>query len=187
MGADKTMISSGDARLRAAYAACARLAREHYENFPVASRLLPRPMRPHVAAVYAFARIADDIADEGTRVGRRSGSRLLDELRRLRLRPSAATPLTTCSWLCRTRSATMRSADLAVRGSAERVPAGRHGTPLCHVGRPARLLPPIGEPGRPARAAHRRLRRPSARSRVRCAVHGAPARRTSGRISNATG
>jgi squalene synthase HpnC len=49
-----------------AYAACARLAREHYENFPVASLLLPRAMRPHVAAVYAFARAADDFADEGT-------------------------------------------------------------------------------------------------------------------------
>jgi phytoene synthase len=49
-----------------AYAACEALARSHYENFPVASRLLPAPMRPHVAALYAFARIADDIADEGT-------------------------------------------------------------------------------------------------------------------------
>jgi len=48
-----------------AYAACARFAREHYENFPVASRLLPPAMRPHVAAVYAFARVADDFADEG--------------------------------------------------------------------------------------------------------------------------
>jgi phytoene synthase len=61
------MIVHGDARLQAAYAACARLAREHYENFPVASLLLPRAMRPHVAAVYAFARTADDFADEGTR------------------------------------------------------------------------------------------------------------------------
>jgi squalene synthase HpnC len=42
------------------------MARSHYENFPVASRLLPRAMRPHIAAVYAFARVADDIADEGT-------------------------------------------------------------------------------------------------------------------------
>src|SRR5215467_12790281 len=41
------------------------LARSHYENFPVASRLLPAAMRPHIAAVYAFARIADDMADEG--------------------------------------------------------------------------------------------------------------------------
>jgi squalene synthase HpnC len=53
--------------LRAAYAECERMAREHYENFPVASLLLPRAMRPHVAAVYAFARVADDFADEGTR------------------------------------------------------------------------------------------------------------------------
>src|SRR5204863_7778786 len=52
--------------LAGAYAYCERLARTHYENFPVASRLLPAPMRPHIAAVYAFARLADDIADEGT-------------------------------------------------------------------------------------------------------------------------
>jgi squalene synthase HpnC len=48
-----------------AYAECERLARSHYENFPVASYLLPAAMRPHVAALYAFARVADDIADEG--------------------------------------------------------------------------------------------------------------------------
>jgi squalene synthase HpnC len=42
------------------------MARAHYENFPVASRLLPSAMRPHVAAVYAYARTADDIADEGS-------------------------------------------------------------------------------------------------------------------------
>ena len=53
--------------LAEAYAACARFARGHYENFPVASWLLPRAMRPHVAAVYAFARAADDFADEGRR------------------------------------------------------------------------------------------------------------------------
>ena len=52
------------ARPRAAYAACERLARRHYENFPVASRLLPARMRPHIAAIYAFARTADDFADE---------------------------------------------------------------------------------------------------------------------------
>jgi phytoene synthase len=51
----------------AAYARCLYLARQHYENFPVASRLLPRRLRPHVAAIYAFARIADDFADEGDR------------------------------------------------------------------------------------------------------------------------
>ena len=51
--------------LAEAYDTCARIARGHYENFPVASLLLPRRMRPHVAAVYAFARVADDFADEG--------------------------------------------------------------------------------------------------------------------------
>ncbi len=56
-----------DAALRAAYAECEQQANSHYENFPVASRLLPRAMRPHVAAVYAFARTADDFADEGSR------------------------------------------------------------------------------------------------------------------------
>ena len=51
----------------AAYASCIRDARSHYENFPVASWLVPRRMRQHVAAVYAFARAADDFADEGPR------------------------------------------------------------------------------------------------------------------------
>jgi phytoene synthase len=51
--------------LKEAYRYCTTLAKSHYENFPVASRLMPRRLRPHVAAVYAFARHADDFADEG--------------------------------------------------------------------------------------------------------------------------
>ncbi len=47
-----------------AYARCLALTRTHYENFPVA-RLVPKRLQPAVAAVYAFARTADDIADEG--------------------------------------------------------------------------------------------------------------------------
>jgi squalene synthase HpnC len=46
------------------YRRCTELASTHYENFPV-GRLVPAELRPHVHAVYAFARIADDIADEG--------------------------------------------------------------------------------------------------------------------------
>ncbi len=38
---------------------------DHYENFPVASILLPKPLRAPVAAIYHFARTADDFADEG--------------------------------------------------------------------------------------------------------------------------
>jgi squalene synthase HpnC len=52
------------ADLDRAYRWCAHLARRHYENFPVASFLLPRRMRPAIAAIYAFARRADDFADE---------------------------------------------------------------------------------------------------------------------------
>jgi len=37
----------------------------HYENFPVASLLVPRALRPAIGAIYRFARTADDIADEG--------------------------------------------------------------------------------------------------------------------------
>jgi squalene synthase HpnC len=64
----------------AAYDACLRLAREHYENFPVASRLLPPASRPHVAAIYAFARLADDFADEGDH-SRAARLALLDDWR----------------------------------------------------------------------------------------------------------
>jgi squalene synthase HpnC len=42
-----------------------RMAVDHYENFPVASLLLPRRLVPAVEAIYAFARSADDLADEG--------------------------------------------------------------------------------------------------------------------------
>ncbi len=38
---------------------------DHYENFPVASILLPRRLREPIEAIYAFARSADDVADEG--------------------------------------------------------------------------------------------------------------------------
>jgi len=58
------LVTAAPHRLTLAYAACERLARRHYENFPVASHLLPASMRPHIAAIYAFARTADDFADE---------------------------------------------------------------------------------------------------------------------------
>jgi len=48
-----------------AYQHCLDIAQNHYENFPTASRLLAARLRPAVAAIYAFARHADDLADEG--------------------------------------------------------------------------------------------------------------------------
>ena len=90
--------------LAAAYASCARDARTHYENFPVASRLVPGHMRNHVAAVYAFARAADDFADEGRRpVEERH--RLLD------------------GWLCRLRDAVSQGPRAASRPIAAGEPA----------------------------------------------------------------
>lgn len=57
--------------LELAYEHCQKLALSHYENFPVASLLLPKESRPHVAALYAFARTADDFADEEAFEGKR--------------------------------------------------------------------------------------------------------------------
>ncbi len=50
--------------LSRAQAYCRRLARTHYENFSVASLLLPRRLLPHFHAVYAYCRWADDLGDE---------------------------------------------------------------------------------------------------------------------------
>ena len=63
--AGETCTQAGEpAALNQAYAWCAQLARSHYENFTIASWLMPRAMRPHMYAIYAYARIADDFADE---------------------------------------------------------------------------------------------------------------------------
>ena len=51
--------------LQNAYTECLTMAKSHYENFPVASRLLPKQLRQPIAVIYAFARRADDFADEG--------------------------------------------------------------------------------------------------------------------------
>jgi squalene synthase HpnC len=60
-----------------AYAYCERMARTRYENVPVASRFVPDAVRPHVLAIYAFARAADDFADEPEYTGKRQTA--LDE------------------------------------------------------------------------------------------------------------
>ncbi len=57
-------MRTGD-EIAAAYRHCWELASSHYENFTVGSWLLPRYLRRHIAAIYAFARTADDFADEG--------------------------------------------------------------------------------------------------------------------------
>lgn len=51
---------------------CESFARAHHESFPVASRFVAPALRQHVLALYAFARAADDFADEPVYEGRRS-------------------------------------------------------------------------------------------------------------------
>jgi squalene synthase HpnC len=60
------MVKSARISVPAAYQYCATLAKTHYENFPVASFILPKEIRRPISVIYAFARQADDIADEGT-------------------------------------------------------------------------------------------------------------------------
>src|SRR5258706_1812950 len=68
------------------------MAVHHYENFPVASLLVPRAMRGAVRAIYRFARTADDLADEGdaTPAQRLAAlGALRGELRRIETQPHA--------------------------------------------------------------------------------------------------
>jgi squalene synthase HpnC len=68
----KPPLPVGKPSLAAAYAYCEALTRAHHENFPVASVFLPSRLRPHVLALYAFVRMADDFADEPEYEGRRA-------------------------------------------------------------------------------------------------------------------
>ncbi len=79
------MFVKPSAPAETAFRACEAIAFRHYENFPVASLLIPREKRKYVAAIYAFARTADDYADEegySTRTRIENLSRLHQELRR---------------------------------------------------------------------------------------------------------
>lgn len=59
------------------------MAVNHYENFPVASFLLPPALRPAVATIYWFARSADDFADEGNLPAAERREKLTDYLNEL--------------------------------------------------------------------------------------------------------
>jgi squalene synthase HpnC len=66
IGTTYQAASSGHSHsLEESFHFCEHLAKSHYENFPVASFFIPKEKRRYVWSVYAFARIADDFADEG--------------------------------------------------------------------------------------------------------------------------
>ncbi len=65
-------MNTNESDIERAYAECRALTRQHYENFPIASALLPRQVRRHMYALYGFARGVDDAGDEfeGDRLAR---------------------------------------------------------------------------------------------------------------------
>ena len=58
--------------LEACYRYCEALCRAHHHNFPVASIFARSNLRQHIFAIFAFARVADDFADEPAYEGRRA-------------------------------------------------------------------------------------------------------------------
>ena len=62
----EALLAEGSVRVSVAeaYDRCERLARTHYENFTVGSRLLPGDKRRHFYAIYAFCRFVDNLGDE---------------------------------------------------------------------------------------------------------------------------
>jgi squalene synthase HpnC len=74
---------SGWSERAAADAYCRLLARRHYENFTVASRLVPAPLRLDLARVYAYCRFTDDLGDESGAAARSRLERWWDEVRDL--------------------------------------------------------------------------------------------------------
>jgi hydroxysqualene synthase len=72
--------SINDSLINSSFKYCEEITKSHYENFPVASLLLPKDKRKYVYSIYAFARAADDFADEpGIEGGAEKRLVLLDE------------------------------------------------------------------------------------------------------------
>jgi len=77
---DSIITVNKDELYNSSFKYCEDIAKGHYENFPVASLLLPKYKRKYVYAIYAFARAADDFADEeGIEGGIPKRLALLDE------------------------------------------------------------------------------------------------------------
>lgn len=69
-----------------AFEFCRHITISHYENFPVASYLIPKSLRKYVNAIYTFARIADDIGDELTSISKEERLKALDDYDKLLLK-----------------------------------------------------------------------------------------------------
>ncbi|MFO7445083.1 MAG: squalene synthase HpnC [Ignavibacteriaceae bacterium] len=61
-----TIVPHSNNNIEPAYQSALNFVKNHYENFPVVSFLIPKDLRKHIAIIYWFARTADDFADEGS-------------------------------------------------------------------------------------------------------------------------
>jgi squalene synthase HpnC len=124
---------------------------DHYENFPVASWLVPGPLREPIEAIYGFARGADDVADEGTA----SDAERLAGLKRYGACLDAIERGEHPRGIRATRHCDPRTS--VARATLPRPPrcllAGRDDEALCRLRGGARLLPALRQPGGPPAAA----------------------------------
>ena len=165
------------AALAQAYEFCARLARSHYENFTVASWLMPRAMRPHMHAIYAYARMADDFADEDHDLAK------LDEWERELDLAYAGTPRHPVFVAL---ADTVRRFDIPREPFADLLRAFRSDVDFQRLRdprRPARLLALLGQSGRPPGALPVRLSRRRAPASLRPGLQRTCSSPTSGRTS----
>ena len=141
-------------------------------ELPLASVLAPRAARPHLRAIYGFARLVDNLGDEARATGSPSSTRS----------PPSSPPATTARRERRSCGGSSEPSAPATssrsRSPADRCEPHRSGADaLRDVGGRPGVLHVLGRAGRPPRA--RRLRRGGqarARRNVRRRVHGAPAR-----------
>ena len=131
-------------------------SRARTENFPVASLLFPRALRPHLRAIYGFARLVDMLGDE---VPRATGSRRSTSSRRELEACYGGEP----AWeVMRELQPTIRACSLPREPFLRLIEANRmdqRSLGVRDVARPEGLLRPLGRPRRPARARRARARR----------------------------
>ena len=147
------------------------LATHHYENFNVASWLLPKELHQHFYNLYAYCRWADDLGDEIP--SRERALELLDwweteldALLRRAAQPSGIRGIAR-------NNRCQKCAQAALRGSSESVSAGSGVEALSHLGFRSRLLRVFRESRWAAGALSVRVSRRRPPKVVRCHLHGA--------------
>ena len=157
------------ATVEEAFAYCEARAKAHYENFPV-GLFVPREKRPYVYALYAFARAADDFADEPIYEGVRQEK--LDQWEALT--DAAYRGEARGADLRRPRrdGAPARHPEGAAPRPPLRLPPGHREDPLRELGRAPRLLPALGQPRGPARPPRLRAEGPRPARALRRDLHG---------------